>query len=217
MQRARAGGWLPPEQGKPRQWTLLDSNGDAVALHVRIDLSDGKKKVVWMQPNGTASLGGRKVRTLPLYGSEQINGNSAKAVVIVEGEKATDALRAAAPELLVLGTVTGAASCPNAEVLVPVVAAKLPVYLWPDADGDGDKHMQRVGSGPGESRRRPAEGDPLGRCSAEGRRGGLGGRTTAAGHRCAVGGRTTNGGQRRRGAARNDVPRHVPRRKPAVR
>lgn len=146
VERARAGGWRPPVQGKPRQWTLRDSNGAAVAVHLRIDLPDGKKNVVWMQPNGTLNLGGRKVRTLPLYGSEQINGNSAKAVVIVEGEKATDALRAAAPELLVLGTVTGAASCPDAEVLVPVVAAKLPVYLWPDADDDGDKHMQRVGA-----------------------------------------------------------------------
>ena len=51
---------------------------------------------------------------------------------LTEGEKACDALRAAEPALLVLGTVTAAGSIPAPEVLQTVVDAALPIYLWPD-------------------------------------------------------------------------------------
>ena len=91
-------------------------------------------------------LGGRRARTLPLYGVELLADSTAPAVCIVEGEKAADALRDAEPSVLVLGTVTGAASSPAPEVLKPVAVSGLPVFLWPDADPDGSgvRHMHRV-------------------------------------------------------------------------
>ena len=41
--------------------------------------------------------------------------------------------------------VTAAGSIPAPEVLQTVVDAALPIYLWPDADDEGAKHMQRIG------------------------------------------------------------------------
>ena len=143
---AKAGGWEPPaDTAQFHQWTIRELDGTAVALHHRRTLPNGKKRQWWTQPDGTNGLGGRKPRTLPLYGVERLAGTAtATAVVVVEGEKAADALRDGEPTVLVLGTVTGAASVPDAAVLQPVVAAGLPVYLWPDADEPGRKHMDRV-------------------------------------------------------------------------
>src|SRR5262249_20146664 len=62
-------------------------------------------------------------------------------VVLVEGEKARDAL--AAREILTVATVTGAAGTPSDEMLR--VLAGRQVVLWPDADRPGRTHMHRIG------------------------------------------------------------------------
>ena len=149
VHHARAGGWkLPSDTALTTQWEIREADGTPVAIHYRTSLPGGGKRTWWGQPDGTKGLAGRKARTLPLYGVELLADSTATAVCIVEGEKAADALREAEPSVLVLGTVTGAASSPAPEVLEPVAASGLPVFLWPDADPDGSgvRHMHRVAS-----------------------------------------------------------------------
>jgi hypothetical protein len=61
-------------------------------------------------------------------------------VVVVEGEKAADALLEAG--LWALGTVTGAGGTPDAEALQ--VLEDFEVVLWPDNDDPGRAHMGRI-------------------------------------------------------------------------
>ena len=131
---------------KVTEYEIRDTAGELQAVHGRRDKLIGKD-LWWRMPDGTTGLGGRKTRTLPLYRSQFIkrdSGEPARSVCIVEGEKAADALAGAVPTMLVLGTITGASSAPDAEVLQPVIDTGLPVYLWPDRDAEGAKHMQRV-------------------------------------------------------------------------
>ena len=130
---------------KRTEYMIRDTAGNVVAVHVRIDKLLGKD-MPWFQPNGTKGLDGMKLPDLPLYGAENVpRAAQFTSLVVTEGEKCADALRAAEPTLLVLGTVTGAQSIPAPEVLQTVVDAALPIYLWPDADDEGAKHMQRIG------------------------------------------------------------------------
>ena len=130
---------------KRTEYVIRDTAGNPVAVHIRIDKLLGKD-MPWRLPNGTSGLGGMNLPDLPLYRSEDVpRAAQCTALVVTEGEKACDALRAAEPTLLVLGTVTGAPSIPAPEVLQTVVDTGLPIYLWPDADKGGAKHMQRIG------------------------------------------------------------------------
>ena len=125
---------------------IRDTAGKLMAVHKRFE-GPLSKDMPWFQPNGTKGLGGLKKAGLPLYRSEDVP-RAAQCTALVPwtgGEKACDALRAAEPALLVLGTVTAAGSIPAPEVLQTVVDAALPIYLWPDADDEGAKHMQRIG------------------------------------------------------------------------
>src|SRR5215213_2879128 len=80
---------------------------------------------------------------LPLYRSEHVGGWPEDVPVIVEeGEKATDALANVYPA--VVGTVTGAESTPGPEALEVLRGRR--VVLWPDNDGPGRAHMERIGA-----------------------------------------------------------------------
>jgi DNA primase len=122
-------------------WRIRDAEGEVQALHVRFD-RDGAKECRWLLPGADAwGLDGRKVSTLPLYGSERVKEWSRDAiVVVVEGEKAADALLEAG--FCALGTVTGAGDAPSTEVLR--VLEGFEVVLWPDNDDQGRAHMGRV-------------------------------------------------------------------------
>src|SRR5215212_7616789 len=63
-------------------------------------------------------------------------------VVLVEGEKARDALASIYPQTL--GTVTGAESTPSPESLEVLRGRR--VVLWPDNDGPGWAHMECIGT-----------------------------------------------------------------------
>src|SRR6476661_6284516 len=88
---------------------ICDEHGTLVAVHCRQNYHDGTKKIWWELPDGTLGLNGHKPEGLPLYGIHQLNG--ALQVIIVEGEKARDALQPLLEPLgiTVVGTVTGAA------------------------------------------------------------------------------------------------------------
>lgn len=133
----------PKMNGSTTTWELKDADGDLVALHVRKDTADGKK-VKWRLPSGEWNLGGRSTNDLPLYGAEIVARAPVNVpVVVTEGEKAADALRAAG--VMGVGTVTGSSGTPCAESLEVLRGRK--VILWPDNDESGYAHMGRVAEG----------------------------------------------------------------------
>ena len=123
------------------RYEVRDVDGQLVAVHVRRDKPDGSKSFAWARPDGTSGLGGRRVETLPLYGAEKLRELSDGAeVVITEGEKACEALRARG--VAALATVTGAHGAPGDEALRPLV--HLEPVLWADNDDEGRRHMERI-------------------------------------------------------------------------
>jgi DNA primase len=64
-------------------------------------------------------------------------------VIVVEGEKAADALLSIGVQAV--GTVTGASGTPGAIPLAELTGRRVPV--WPDNDDVGHEHMQRVAAG----------------------------------------------------------------------
>lgn len=130
---------------RERVWVIRDADGNPVAEHVRKDLPGGDKKM-WFRRKGADNLGGLPMRSLPLYGSHLLKDwEDGSVVVLCEGEKAADAVRAAG--LQAVGTVCGASVAPDREVLEPL--RRFDVVLWPDADTEkqryaGQKHMQAI-------------------------------------------------------------------------
>jgi hypothetical protein len=128
--------------GKPTAtWYIRDAKGELQAVHVRFD-RDGGKDCFWRLPRTSEwGLKGRRLPTMPLYRSERVKEwPEDAAVVLVEGEKATDALVHIYPQTL--GTVTGAESTPGPEALEVLRGWR--VVLWPDNDGPGWAHMGRI-------------------------------------------------------------------------
>ncbi len=122
------------------RYQIHDAEGRLVAVHVRRDRADGKD-FSWESPDGTSGLNGLPASQVPLYGAERVRAwPASEAVLLVEGGKAADALRAQG--FHALGTVTGAASAPGPETLA--VLAGRDVILWPDADLLGRRHMATI-------------------------------------------------------------------------
>lgn len=139
--RAAGNGHAPRRVVAKTDYPDRDTAGVLQAIHRRFDCSDGTKAVIWYQPDGcTTGLLGRRLETLPLYGSEHLRDRPGEPVILVEGEKAAQAILDAGG--LGLGTVTGADGVPSDEVLG--VLRERVVYPWPDNDDIGRQHMQRV-------------------------------------------------------------------------
>jgi DNA primase len=129
-------------EGNVTTWNITDVDGNLIAQHFRYDHPDGTKTYSW---NGQDGLGGIKAGELPLYGVKHLFAMETAAVnpiVIVEGEKATDALVKGG--YAAVGTVTGASSCPNQEVFAPLIGFEARKYVWPDNDPAGRSHMDKV-------------------------------------------------------------------------
>src|SRR5215218_6325364 len=123
---------LPENAVQRTTYKIKDAAGRHVADHVREDKPDGDKECRWRQPNGTWGLNGTRLSELPLYGSEQVSTwNRDDLIVVVEGEKARDALDHA-NYLYALGTVCGATVTPGVEALEVLRGRR--VCLWPDND-----------------------------------------------------------------------------------
>lgn len=120
------------------RYEVRDPAGQLVAVHVRTD-GPGGKRLWWERPDGRPGLA-CPVEELPLYGIHGVG--PAARVVLVEGEKARDALSSRCP-IPVVATVTGASCTPSPEALQPLAGRT--VYLWPDADRPGVEHMRRIG------------------------------------------------------------------------
>lgn len=126
--------------GKITRYDIRDAGGKLVAIHVREDHVDGKR-IWWELPDRMPNLGGIKLADLPLYGIDRLP-TDAKEVILTEGEKAADALTRNG--IAALGTVTGASGTPGDDALRPLLSH--PVFLWPDNDEPGRKHMNRIGT-----------------------------------------------------------------------
>lgn len=132
-----------PEPGvTARTWTFTLPDG-SIAKHKRLDLPGGKR--IWWERNGQKSLAGWPSHDLPLY--EAVVSGPRKpgmAALIVEGEKAADAIAAAANQAgyVTFATVCGASVTPSDDVLREIAA--MGVTLWPDNDAPGLQHMDRI-------------------------------------------------------------------------
>ncbi|WP_051913689.1 toprim domain-containing protein [Thermorudis peleae] len=120
------------------RYELRDLDGTLVAIHIRRDKPGGSKELFWQLPDGRWELNGKRVEELPLYGVEKLG--DAPEVIIVEGEKAAGALLQLG--LSAVGTVCGASVTPSDDVLRPLASRR--VFLWPDNDAAGMRHMQRI-------------------------------------------------------------------------
>ncbi len=135
----------PPVLLRQTDFEIRDVDGRLIAVHQRKDFSDGAKRLSWLTPGPDgklqSGLGRLSPADLPLYGIDRLD-RSRPAVVVVEGEKAADALQRLG--INAVGTVTGAHGTPSDEALKPLLAFQR-VYLWPDNDAPGRQHMLRVG------------------------------------------------------------------------
>ncbi|MEI6499868.1 MAG: CHC2 zinc finger domain-containing protein, partial [Armatimonadota bacterium] len=126
-------------------YAVRNAAGELLAEHVRLDLPDGGKRFEWWRA-GKLGLGGRAQGSLPLYGTAEVaaarTAGDRRPVVICEGEKAAEAVRAAGQ--LALGTY-GANVTPTPDALREAGLAETVVVLWPDADEPGRQHMAQVG------------------------------------------------------------------------
>lgn len=121
-------------------YRVLDGD-EVVAVHKREDYADGSKRMGWYHPDGVTSglPEGLKLANLPLWQSWQITPDDKRAVVVCEGEKDADAVRG----IGVQAVGTYGADC------IPTVASITwargrQVFLWPDNDPAGRRHMDRV-------------------------------------------------------------------------
>jgi hypothetical protein len=98
----------------------------------------------WQHPDGATNglPDGVGLDDIPMYGSELVPGIPiTKYLVIVEGEKCADVLRAGG--IPALATASGSSVVPSVAALVRIAyAAKF--VLWPDHDAAGMTHMQAL-------------------------------------------------------------------------
>lgn len=133
--------FVAPPQLRITHYPYCNANGDLVAVHVRKDLGNGRKTMPWQLPNGQTSRNGDlKSSDLPLYGLPTILERDDKAVILVEGEKAADAVAA---EGLVAATLAGGAGQIDFGLALEPLRGRV-VLLWPDNDEPGRELMKRV-------------------------------------------------------------------------
>ena len=132
----------PPKQVSRTDYELLNSGGDYVATHVRLDFDDGSKKM-WWEIDGKPGLAGLPTSKLPLYGSHLLSEREPGDdtwLYLVEGEKTADALRLL--NMRAVATVCGAHVVPDPEVLQCLDGFR--VMCCPDCGDAGDGHMEKI-------------------------------------------------------------------------
>jgi hypothetical protein len=128
-------GTAPQVPAKITRYEIQDVTGRHTFCHVRRDFAGGGKDFYW-EPKPAAH--GVKSSDLKLYSIDKLPADV--PVIVCEGEKAADGLTANG--IAAVATVTGASGTPGDEALRPLLGR--PVFLWPDADDTGKRHMGEI-------------------------------------------------------------------------
>lgn len=121
-------------------YEIREADNTLVAQHLRYRQHNGNKSYTWRR-NDKNNLDGYALRDLPLYRLPELaTADVSELVVLVEGEKACDALREAGQ---VAVATYGAKCVPSDARLQPLL--KHIVVLWPDNDEAGRDHMEQIG------------------------------------------------------------------------
>lgn len=122
--------------GQPsRVWTYADANGDLLGYVARYDPPGEKKQIVPWTLTRSGWSAGQWPEPRPLYGLQHLAERPDAPVLIVEGEKSTDAAREFAGRVYVVVTWPGGSQAfPKADWSV---LSGRDVLIWPDADDAG--------------------------------------------------------------------------------
>lgn len=133
------------KHGKPTTtWTYKDFDGSRMFYIHRFDLPEGKTYApqVYGNYNGKVGWYWRQIREkTPIYGLDRL-ARSKGTVLIVEGEKAADAIQAIAGNKLCCISWCGGSSAPDKTDWSPLKGRK--VVIWPDADSQCYKGTDKV-------------------------------------------------------------------------
>ena len=125
-----------------KSYAIRDESGVLQGIHERWEdpATPDEKSFKWKLPNGRYSRADITPAAMPLYNSELIaSWPEGCRIVLVEGETPAQALQARG--IRAVGTVCGASSTPERDVLG--VLSGYEVIAWPDNDVKGIAHMSR--------------------------------------------------------------------------
>ena len=117
------------------RYAVRDRSGVLWGTHVRRQTAAGKR-MWWEDHEGRKGLL-LPVTEMPLYAIERLERSM---VVVCEGEASAEALIAL--DWPAVATVCGAGHTPSPKVLSDLAARG--VWLWPDQDAEGIRHMERI-------------------------------------------------------------------------
>lgn len=125
-------------------YTYMDADGDVLLYVCRFDPPGERKQVVprsWCKhPDGSARWTWRGITGAtkrPLYGLDRLAASPDADVVLVEGEKATDAGQELLGDAAVVVSWMGGTDTADKANLKPLAGRR--VILWPDSDALADK------------------------------------------------------------------------------
>lgn len=118
-------------------WTYYDQQGKALGHVARYEGAEGKQVIPFFKPNGAGWKAGAAQEPRPLYNLHKLSRNPEKPVLIVEGEKATDAAERITRGAYVCMTWPGGSNVPG-KADFNLLEGRT-VFIWPDADEPGRK------------------------------------------------------------------------------
>lgn len=125
-----------------RSWWYTDGEGVRLFRVLRFDVGNGKKEIIPQTWSGEKWQHKAWPTPRPLYGLHWLVTNPNKPVVVVEGEKAADALQRMLGDGYCVVSWSGGAQADKNTDWKPLTDRL--VVLWPDADDPGISVMDRI-------------------------------------------------------------------------
>ncbi|MDG4591288.1 MAG: DUF927 domain-containing protein [Defluviicoccus sp.] len=137
-----------PAHGRPAAtWTYRDPEHRPLFHVCRFDHADGRKDVLpltlWREDGALRWRWKGYPKPRPLYGLHRLAARPDAPVLIVEGEKAADAVGALLPDFVAITSPGGAANAKHAD-WSPLAGRRC--IIWPDADEPGAAYAADVDS-----------------------------------------------------------------------
>jgi hypothetical protein len=134
-------GGRPGREAPRTEYRYIAETGELLAVHVRLDLRDGSKRMWWEGADRRPSQGRIKPERLPLYRlPDLLISDPETPVLLVEGEQCADA---AAGVGAVAVSLAGGASQRDFGTALAALRGRR-VVLWPDCDTPGRALMHAV-------------------------------------------------------------------------